>query len=140
MGNEKCMGMKPPGWHGWKLGVGTAPKFGAGTNGAIKVHLATATLHAYFYAASDLLGQHWTFGFGISVCPPACPSIGARPHFSRSQSLQVAWRCGARAATNGLLPLDCKLSLGELLSGDLDDLNCFAGWVRLPSCRWPGGY
>lgn len=81
MGNEKCMGMKPPGWHGWKLGVGTAPKFGAGTNGAIKVHLATATLHAYFYAASDLLGQHWTFGFVISVCPPACPSIGCTTSF-----------------------------------------------------------
>ncbi|PRW60704.1 lipase [Chlorella sorokiniana] len=75
VGNERCFGMKPPGWHGWKLGVGTAPKFGAGTNGDIS----------------------------------------------------VSWRCGATPATNGLLPLDCKLSLGELLSGDLDDLNCFQG-------------
>lgn len=41
--------------------------------------------------------------------------------------VQAAWRCGPKAATKGLLPLDCKLSLGELLSGDLDDLNCFQG-------------
>lgn len=75
VGNERCFNMKPPGWHGWKLGVGTASKLGAGTNGDIS----------------------------------------------------VAWRCGPKAATKGLLPLDCKLSLGELLSGDLDDLNCFQG-------------
>lgn len=39
VGNEKCFGMKPPGWHGWKLGVGTATKPGAGTNGDISVSL-----------------------------------------------------------------------------------------------------
>lgn len=37
VGNERCFNMKPPGWHGWKLGVGTASKFGAGTNGDISV-------------------------------------------------------------------------------------------------------
>lgn len=37
VGNERCFNMKPPGWHGWKLGVGTASKLGAGTNGDISV-------------------------------------------------------------------------------------------------------
>jgi len=36
VGNEDAVSMKPPGWFGWKLTVGTADLVGSGTDGDIK--------------------------------------------------------------------------------------------------------
>ncbi|KAL4420183.1 hypothetical protein ABPG77_008319 [Micractinium sp. CCAP 211/92] len=73
IGNEKCMGMKPPGWWGWKVTVRTADVLFAGTD-------------------SDVF---------------------------------ASWSCGATAVTTGAQFLDCSVSLGEVLSGELSDVNCF---------------
>lgn len=79
--------MKPPGWWGWKMDVGTSPAFLSGTNG----------------------------------------------------DTRVSWSCGAAPMTNGLLPLQCGLGLGEALSGDFSDVDCFERWARVEGCQLAGG-
>lgn len=39
--------------------------------------------------------------------------------------IYASWRCGSTAVTTAQHFLDCGVSRGEVLSGDLDDINCF---------------
>lgn len=68
VGNEDAVAMKPPGWFGWKLTVGTADVFGGGTDGDI---------HAAWRCASSAGSKEVTFRVTAAAAPELDCGLGA---------------------------------------------------------------